>query len=38
MEQTGQFIPEERPQDLAGLLEEFVQGKAIAPEWQPNAK
>jgi pimeloyl-ACP methyl ester carboxylesterase len=37
MEATGHFIPEERPDALTQLIESFMDGKPIAPEWRlPN--
>ena len=33
MNDTGHFIPEERPEVLTDLVEAFIAGKRIAPQW-----
>lgn len=35
-EDTGHFIPEERPAALAKIIEDFAQGRPIASVWRPS--
>jgi pimeloyl-ACP methyl ester carboxylesterase len=37
MNDTGHFIPEERPQVLADLIQDFLEGKPVPPAWTPPA-
>jgi len=32
---TGHFIPEERPEALAQIIEDFADGKRVPAEWAP---
>jgi len=34
--QTGHFIPEERPQDLAQIIKQFIAGQPVPTEWSPS--
>lgn len=35
MNETGHFIPEERPEAFAALIEDFIAGRPIPAEWKP---
>ena len=34
--QTGHFIPEERPDELTEIVEDFLAGKSVAAVWEPR--
>ncbi|WP_214472667.1 alpha/beta hydrolase [Mesorhizobium sp. dw_380] len=36
MQDTGHFIPEERPEALSELIDAFLSGRTVLQDWRPN--
>ena len=34
-QETGHFIPEERPEPLVAVIERFIADQPVDPEWRP---